>query len=744
MEDEEKNDINKIVDFLDETDEFKVNKDEHFKFYDESDQETIKDYSSLQTLKALKQNPKYYFSKWTVILNHLINLDLYFYYLEEETFTKEGKSAKEKYNFYKRKKKNKNYKKMVKDSSSFNQTVESIYIKFRQTSSETSSNRNSTIQLNQNNITNTNKNDLEEFKLNYLRKSFKILGFEEIEGISFEDYVKRTLYLMLLILKIDYYEFLNPHNVLYKELMNISKNKIEEDFAENYEIDLVINNFKLQDLETLLSKYPKHFLFKEQLKLKEINNNKINIVSEITTDLIKNIDYKSKQLTKYINVLNFFRKFEINKMIEASQKNTINSFQINPFNPNIFIIITNGSYFLIQFVVNILMEIYNKKVDEKEIEILIDNRIKNEKSILINNIIKNKKNISEKIKKVYYFFNKLRINQISHCLFYIGEESGTEYEDNVLSIFNYKQIKNNDLQYDDIYINYKIKNLIHDFIQIKDNFCSYLEKFGQLIIQDLIINQKNALNKLFQSFSIKKEDLLPIDVLINKDENTDIDLNEVNDLNFSFKFLNSSEINEILNKFNNKDSKVIFIVDSSQETLFKVQEVNTKIDLDNNYIYLSQTIQNLEKSLILPLKLISKTIIKMHCYKPKKIKNSFESNAILDYQKLCSKIKNEFDVKIEKSQINNLFSIKIEEAEQMYYFDNIKKNINAFYDLLSLKDKEKKNKKIEDLKLLFEKRIPILEENLKAAILSNYIYYSFIPDLKYQQTLKKFNIKNDN
>ena len=116
----------------------------------------------------------------------------------------------------------------------------------------------------------------------------------------------------------------------------------------------------------------------------------------------------------------------------------------------------------------------------------------------------------------------------------------------------------------------------------------------------------------------------------------------------------------------------------------------------------------------------------------------------MDYQKLCSKIKNEFDVKIEKSQINNLFSIKIEEAEQMYYFDNIKKNINAFYDLLSLKDKEKKNKKIEDLKLLFEKRIPILEENLKAAILSNYIYYSFIPDLKYQQTLKKFNIKNDN
>ena len=374
---------------MEDIDKYKINKYNNFKFYDKSDESTIKDYASFQTLKTLKQNPNYYLSKWNVILNHLINLDNYLNYLEKEDEMphKEVKSINEKYTFHTKKKRDKKYKQIMKESSDLNQSEDSIYIKFK------SNSESSSIIASNENISNDQiKSDMEEFKLNYMRKSLRLLGFEEVEENNFKDYAKRTLYLMLLILKIDYYEFLNPHYILYKELMNISNIKNEkEDYAENYEIDLVINKFQLKDLDLLLSKYPKHFLLKEQLKLNEIDDNEINIVSEITTDLIKNIDNKSNKLTKYINVLNTFNSFTINHLIDDSKKSVIDSFKINPFNQNIFIIITNGSYFLLQFVINIINNIFKDNIYPDKINEFIENKIISEKSILINNIIKKKK-----------------------------------------------------------------------------------------------------------------------------------------------------------------------------------------------------------------------------------------------------------------------------------------------------------------------------------------------------------------
>ena len=112
---------------------------------------------------------------------------------------------------------------------------------------------------------------------------------------------------------------------------------------------------------------------------------------------------------------------------------------------------------------------------------------------------------------------------------------------------------------------------------------------------------------------------------------------------------------------------------------------------------------------------------------------------MLDYDKLCLKIEKEFNVKIEKNQINSILNFKIDETEKDKYFNKIKKNISSLNNLITVNDY---CQKIKDLKELYGKRITILEENLNATILSDYIYYSIIPDLKYHTTLKKFQISD--
>ena len=100
-------------------------------------------------------------------------------------------------------------------------SVSSSYSQSKNSFSEISSN-SSSITLDKDNIkleeVSLEKKDLFEFELSYINKEFKVLEKEEINGHNFENNVKRFLYIMLFLLKIDYYEFLHPEEVLYKEL----------------------------------------------------------------------------------------------------------------------------------------------------------------------------------------------------------------------------------------------------------------------------------------------------------------------------------------------------------------------------------------------------------------------------------------------------------------------------------------------------------------------------------------------
>ena len=347
---EEIKEIQSIVDFLNDVPALKIKDKNNFNFnvLDKESKTTIDDYASLVNINLLKQDPKYYYTKWSIIIKHLIDLDDYFLYFAKNEVIPESEmtiseitqsedTKDEKSGAKKKKKKKDNSSSSTSNIN--NMSVENI--------------KPSTL-INKDNQT----KEINEFKLHYIRKKIQDLNFDIMDEISYELYVKRTIFLMLLILKIDDYQFLHPTGVPYKKLMEksyvIEPDKIKGDV---FEIDLLINGFRIEDLILLINQYPKHFFFSEKLQLNDIkNNNKVNIVSEISKDLINSAPKKYKLEEKYINILKAFTKIRTNDILAVTNeeyKKIIDSFLIELDNENIFIFITNGSYFLLQFSVKL-------------------------------------------------------------------------------------------------------------------------------------------------------------------------------------------------------------------------------------------------------------------------------------------------------------------------------------------------------------------------------------------------------
>lgn len=244
MEPEGQKVISKIVDFLKDIQYYRIKDDkkDDLKLYAEDDIKSIDDYASLTTIKSLKQNPEYYLSKWNIIINNIISLENYFYYLEKET-----------------KYENKNSQSINMISENSNEITSD--------EEDTSDNQEKNINniIDQINFKDNQNKKINEFKLNYMKKYMKISSLDIIEGEDFEKYVKKTFNLMLLLLKIDYYDFLHPKEVHYKNLLNINNNIPEENSPPNFEIDLVINGFYQTDLQKLLDNFPNLFFLKSNL-----------------------------------------------------------------------------------------------------------------------------------------------------------------------------------------------------------------------------------------------------------------------------------------------------------------------------------------------------------------------------------------------------------------------------------------------------------------------------------------------
>ena len=736
---EEDEEIKKIIDNLsDATKMISFDKEENKDIFniDEKEENYLKEYSNLYTFKLIKQNPQYYLSKWSIILNHLINLDDFFYYLQkDDNFIQNVKKEEKEIS-----NESENCLNII-DSLSENESTSKNKSK-GVNSSLTSINKSKSLYDSILNLSNSKiDNDLYNFKLNYFKKSLNIYENEIIDGDSYERYAKRTFYLMLILLKVDKYEFKNPKKIFLEKLKNYYFENFMEKitFSENkdlFEIDLIINNFSNSDLILLIDKFKNHFFFVDQLKLNE-NDSKINIISEICRSIIFQAQRKLAQEKIYLTILKILEGLR-NKNINPTKgkyKGLFESLMIDNFNnENIFILITDGSYILLKIsfeIVNNILKIkknenvkQNEDENENEARSLIKKEIEVKKKT-INNIIGNKlKYLENLIYNFYQILDNLRKNNIRHCIFYLGEETGNEYEDAML-LFS-KNLLNINKTYndEDIIINFNLKKNINELISIRGELIQELKNYVAKLYKKLE-NNKNMIKRIFNDLSINKKDFLHIKLIINSTPEIQTDIQQMKNSKILSNLFIEVEKYELKNldkilKNSLKENKFDIIIIIAEKIDIQIASISKKY---GNDVFLINTINENELKNVIVYTLNNN----LDNYKRNFIfypKSSFKNTEKLNFENLSEKINEELGVEINIKVIKNYMDIRLDkEIENL--INKIFLNVQTVKKLIKLD----KDDKIESLKMKNNENLKHLEENIKASVFYDFVYYSFLKKL---------------
>ena len=166
-----------------------------------------KDYKALVSIESILKNKCYYQTKYFIIMKHLINMDDFYLTLENIPNNKFEESVKTK-----------------SFSSSKSKNSSKIFISSG----------------------NEVKKDLNTFKLGYTKQLLNIFENEKMTLKEFEEYAKRNLYLMFLMIKKNNYVIYNPKkrdiNILSSFLGKYSEKKESyNNVKKDCEIDVVIN-----------------------------------------------------------------------------------------------------------------------------------------------------------------------------------------------------------------------------------------------------------------------------------------------------------------------------------------------------------------------------------------------------------------------------------------------------------------------------------------------------------------------
>ena len=498
------------------------------------------DYKKLISVESILKDKSYYGVKFSIIAKHLINMDDYYLILKQNQIDYEENSTNSQLSV----------SKVSLNKSKSKPKINNISGEF-------------TIK------------DLNELKLGYTKQLLQIFENEKMTGKEFEEYARRTLYLMLLMIKKDNYKILNPKKANLKGLGIFSQTYFNNDknslFKEDQcEIDIIINDFEKKDLCQLINNYQNNFYFTDELHLDKLDE-KVNIIGEIVRNLIYQSDNKKKQMNNYIELIDKLNniKKNINKSkdninidikikdiqenisiseesetfidrVNIDLQNILKTFGLKDISKdNIFIILTKGPYLLFKIVFDIINELL--KSDNFD-----DNYLKQQIE-KYDNIFKNlsdsKKNIFEKIKNLYCIFLNLRKKTIHHCVMYLGTNSenlkDNEIYKNVELIKNDVKNKENSKDFCDFIVIKKLKNGIANMLSIKDEFDDKYNLFiGGLnkkfldnkIKQEILekIKLKNSFKlKLNIYFLDKKE-------VVNKSDNFIIKANIVENIDYNF------------------------------------------------------------------------------------------------------------------------------------------------------------------------------------------------------------------
>ena len=164
---------------------------------------------------------------------------------------------------------------------------------------------------------------MDSYKLKFFKQKLNLEEEENLSGIAYEEYAKKCLKLMLILLIKNYPIFNNPKKIDIKKItqfyqLNSYANKIKSDNTidlneivnPNFEGDIVLelNN---QELDKFFIKYQKNILLKENFD-ENFNDKSKTLFIEIARDII------SQGKEKFIQIKNYNKIIKIMNLLNYS------------------------------------------------------------------------------------------------------------------------------------------------------------------------------------------------------------------------------------------------------------------------------------------------------------------------------------------------------------------------------------------------------------------------------------------
>ena len=480
----------------------------------------------------------------------------------------------------------------------------------------------------------SHKEKIYQFKSNYIKKELGLEEYEKMSGTSYEEFARKSLKIMMMILTQNDIKFENPKKILLNNFFDsYRKNSIKPELKiktdihnfiladlldDKMEIDIVAE-FKFEELKELINSFEKNVLLQDGINENNdeiININQITLIAEIARNIIIQGKEKLPQVMRYIEFISILNLYKDNLTKTRKDKNFINickSSKVSSNTEKIFCIITDGDYSILKYVIEkIIKVLIGANKTNKEIKDFIKKAINSNENMKKRINEKEIKLIEENIFNNYLMFENLKKNNIKFFVLYIGDMNQIIYQENL--VFNYLSNKNliKKDEFENIIKSIKTKNNLSKIKQLNKNIKSIISSFIKEI--DSITNQKlsdiksligikDFLRTLDLSYfsKIKKEFKFELYFnVLNNDNGISKIIKNLEEINKSYEFIKALHINSIKDNFEFMESYLedinsfiethiikiyIIIIKNSQINLLKQIFPNYEIEANNCWPY---------------------------------------------------------------------------------------------------------------------------------------------------------------
>ena len=467
------------------------------------------------------------------------------------------------------------------------------------------------------------KKEYPDYKLKLIKSNLNLEDNEEMSGKAYEDYARKILKIMFIIITKKEIFFENPSKIIFSKLIDFYlkkyfrcsfdidtpiRNIIYNNIQDGNELDIVYD-CQYKDLLPLSNRFKKYILIDGLQPNKNIiidlqEDDKITIIGEIAKNIIKQGKEKLNQILNYIKIISIMNTIKKSNLVnDEKYKEICNDYKCANDSEKILFIITDGDYVKLNIIISFIKDLIRSNISEQSnIKQIISEFIKSKI-----NIFKEETNFESLIENIYcnyLIFENLKKNDIKYVLLYIGDITNINYEEIFESIFKKEKDMNTSkspkkLNIDNIKKNYvQLKTLIKEFEKNLSNITRLKARDLKPIfeemensIKSIYISQNCTLfKKIYNNIKFDAFMYFPDSAksIIKDICNTPAMSKLINRFNLKIDILSGNEIFHLLKKVRECPDKY------GRKIIFLVNEVNYYIkNILFEYSYFPPIIKNI-------------------------------------------------------------------------------------------------------------------------------------------------------